>query len=87
MLILTRKIDQGIVISGNILVRVLGVERDRVKIGISAPLEVTVLRQELLEREGEGRSAKAEKRGRNKETYGPAPSPVTAGEEPPAKEI
>jgi carbon storage regulator len=51
MLILTRKVDQGIVISGNILVRVLGVERDRVKIGISAPGEVTVLRQELLERE------------------------------------
>jgi carbon storage regulator len=47
MLILTRKVDQGIVISGNILVRVLGVERDRVKIGISAPTEVTVLRQEL----------------------------------------
>jgi carbon storage regulator len=47
MLILTRKIDQGIIISGNILVRVLGVERDRVKIGISAPGEITVLRQEL----------------------------------------
>jgi carbon storage regulator CsrA len=47
MLILTRKVDQGIVISGNILVRVPGVERDRVKIGISAPGEVTVLRQEL----------------------------------------
>ncbi len=52
MLILTRKVDQGIVISGNILVRVLGVERDRVKIGISAPGEISVLRQELL-REGE----------------------------------
>ena len=51
MLILTRKIDQGIVISGNIIVRVLGVERDRVKIGISAPTEIPVLRQELLERE------------------------------------
>lgn len=49
MLILTRKIDQGIVISGNILVRVLGVERDRVKIGIQAPEEITVLRQELLD--------------------------------------
>ena len=87
MLILTRKIDQGIVISGNILVRVLGVERDRVKIGISAPLEVTVLRQELLERDGRGLPVEAEKRSRNKEAYGPAPSPITAGEEPPAKEI
>jgi len=52
MLILTRKLDQGIVIAGNILVRVLGVERDRVKIGIDAPMDVPVLRQELLEREG-----------------------------------
>jgi carbon storage regulator len=51
MLVLTRKIDQGIVIAGNIIVRVLGVERDRVKIGISAPRDVPVLRQELLERE------------------------------------
>ncbi len=51
MLVLTRKIDQGIVIAGNIVVRVLGVERDRVKIGISAPLSITVLREELLERD------------------------------------
>ena len=51
MLVLTRKVDQGIVISGNIYVRVLGVERDRVKIGISAPLDIPVLRQELLDRE------------------------------------
>lgn len=53
MLILTRKIDQGIVISGNIIVKVLGVERDRVKIGIAAPREIPILRQELLEREKE----------------------------------
>lgn len=51
MLVLTRKIDQGIVIAGNIYVRILGVERDRVKIGIAAPTEVPVLRQELLDRE------------------------------------
>ena len=51
MLVLTRKIDQGIVIAGNIYVRVLGVERDRVKIGISAPMEIPILRQELLDRE------------------------------------
>lgn len=51
MLILTRKVDQGIVISGNIHVRVLGVQRDRVKIGISAPKEITVLRDELVDRD------------------------------------
>ncbi|MCH7698147.1 MAG: carbon storage regulator [Chloroflexi bacterium] len=48
---LTRKIDQGIVIAGNIYIRVLGVERDRVKIGIDAPREIPVLREELLERD------------------------------------
>ncbi len=51
MLILTRKVDQGIVISGNIHIRVLGVQRDRVKIGISAPKEITVLRDELVDRD------------------------------------
>jgi carbon storage regulator len=69
MLILTRKVDQGIVISGNILVRVLGVERDRVKIGISAPGEITVLRQELWH-EGDDRPFE------KKETTGNGPAPA-----------
>ena len=60
MLVLTRKIDQGIVMSGNIYIRVLGVERDRVKIGISAPLSVTVLRQELLERDANEKHGEGE---------------------------
>ena len=47
MLILTRKIDQSIIIQGNITIMVLGVERDRVKLGIAAPAEVSVLREEL----------------------------------------
>lgn len=49
MLILTRKIDQSIIIQGNITIMVLGVERDRVKIGIAAPENVTVLREELVD--------------------------------------
>jgi carbon storage regulator len=49
MLILTRKIDQSIIIDGNITIMVLGVERDRVKLGIAAPANVTVLREELAD--------------------------------------
>ena len=49
MLILTRKIDQAIVIQGNILVRVLGIERDRVKIGIAASEDIIILREELCQ--------------------------------------
>ena len=48
MLILTRKIDQSIIIQGNIQIMVLGVERDRVKLGIAAPAEISVLREELV---------------------------------------
>lgn len=48
VLILTRKIDQSIVIDSNITVVVLGIERDRVKIGIIAPKDIEILREELL---------------------------------------
>lgn len=79
MLVLTRKVDQGIVIAGNIYVRVLGVERDRVKIGISAPLDIPVLRQELLEREQDGPETKG---GHRRPPNTSAPSPVSTRDEP-----
>jgi|APFre7841882654_1041346.scaffolds.fasta_scaffold346361_1 carbon storage regulator len=68
MLILTRKIDQAIVIRDNILVRVLGVERDRVKLGICAPEEIIILREELCQTEapknGQSKEAKPSKPAR-----------------------
>ena len=78
MLILTRKIDQGIVISGNIYVRVLGVERDRVKIGISAPTEITVLREELL---ASDRKPRGDVEGQNAGANGGRAAPVARKEE------
>ncbi|MBI4504267.1 MAG: carbon storage regulator CsrA [Chloroflexi bacterium] len=49
MLVLTRKIDQAIVIGEDIVVRVLDVSGDRVKLGIAAPAGVLIMRQELCE--------------------------------------
>ena len=49
MLILVRKIHEAIRIDGGIYIQVLSVERDRVKLGISAPDNVKVMRQELLD--------------------------------------
>jgi len=55
MLILVRKVQQGIWIEGDIWVKVLSVDRDRVKLGITAPDDVKVMRQELFgEAEGPG---------------------------------
>lgn len=50
MLILTRKVEEAVIIGGNIKVKVLGVGQGRVKLGFEAPDEVEILRQELLER-------------------------------------
>jgi carbon storage regulator len=47
--VLSRRLDEAIVIQDNIVVTVLAVEGDKVKLGISAPRNVTVLRQELCE--------------------------------------
>lgn len=47
MLILSRKLNESIVINGNIVVKVLRIERDTVKLGIQAPPELPVHRQEI----------------------------------------
>jgi carbon storage regulator len=58
VLILTRKMEQGIVIDGSVVVRVLAIEGERVKLGIDAPRSITVLREELVEEvSGENRAA------------------------------
>jgi carbon storage regulator len=50
MLILTRKVGETIVINDNIHVTVLQVKGNQVRIGIEAPSEVAVHRQEIHER-------------------------------------
>jgi carbon storage regulator len=49
MLVLRRKAGEAIVLNQVIVIRVLGVEGDRVKLGIDAPPDVIVVREELLE--------------------------------------
>ena len=50
MLILTRKVGQSIVIGGNTEVKVLGITGMQVRLGIEAPTEISVDRQEVHER-------------------------------------
>ena len=49
MLILSRKIGESIVIDGRIIVKIVRLEGDTVKVGIEAPLDIPVHRQEVYD--------------------------------------
>lgn len=48
MLILTRKIGESIIIRDDIVVTILGSKGGQIKVGISAPENVNIVREELL---------------------------------------
>jgi carbon storage regulator len=49
MLILSRKLGESIVIDGRITVKIVRLEGEIVKLGIDAPLDIPVHRQEVYE--------------------------------------
>lgn len=50
MLILTRQVLESLLIGDDVVVKVLGVKGNQVRIGIDAPDDVDVVREELLDR-------------------------------------
>jgi carbon storage regulator len=78
MLILSRKINESIVIDGQIIVKILRVERDTVKLGIQAPSTLPVHRQEVHEaiQRGHGRPGSLPVNG---PAAGEAPPPPVNG--------
>jgi carbon storage regulator len=50
MLVLTRRRNEKIIIDGNIEIEVVRLQGDRVRLGITAPKEVSIQRQEVRER-------------------------------------
>ncbi len=53
MLVLTRKENESIIIGGNIRVSILGIEGDKVKIGVDAPVSMRIFREEIIKKTGE----------------------------------
>ena len=49
MLALSRKTGEGLIIDGNIEIKVLEIQGDKVKIGIQAPKEIGIYREEIYE--------------------------------------
>ena len=50
MLILTRRVGETVVVGDNILVTVLGFKGNQVRLGIEAPSDVSVHREEIFNR-------------------------------------
>jgi carbon storage regulator len=48
MLVLSRKADESIVIDGGIRITVVEIRGNRIRLGIEAPKEIPIKRQELI---------------------------------------
>jgi carbon storage regulator len=60
MLILTRRVGESLIIGDDVTITVLGVKGNQVRIGVNAPRDVAVHREEILNRIEEAAAGDAE---------------------------
>lgn len=78
MLVLSRKKSQSIRIGDDIKIKVIDVKGDRVRIGIDAPADIRVMREELFDSDPSASSESSEEQ--------PSPDPLVAVADGPARD-
>ena len=61
MLILTRRVGETLVVGDDVTVTVLGVKGNQVRLGVNAPKDVSVHREEIYQRIQNEKKSEAEK--------------------------
>jgi len=51
MLVLSRKLNQKVYIGPDVCVTIVGIDRGKIRLGISAPKEVVIYREEIMTEE------------------------------------
>jgi carbon storage regulator len=55
MLVLSRKLNESIIIGDNVRIKIVGVRGNQIRLGIEAPDSVKIFREEILEEPTNGR--------------------------------
>jgi carbon storage regulator len=59
MLVLTRRVNETLIIGDKVTVTILGIKGFQVRVGVNAPRDVTVHREEVIGRIGRGESPRS----------------------------
>ena len=52
MLVLSRKLDETLMIGDDVKITVLGIQGNQVRLGIDAPKDISIMREEVTQRAG-----------------------------------